>query len=128
MRPRAIIRQLYMIGVLSMIIIVISGMFIGVVLSLQGYHTLVRFGAASSLGVLVALSIVRELGPVVTGLMFAGRAGSAPAAELGLLRATAQLSTMEIMAYDPIRNVNDPAPNPGAPAPPMLPTIYPPWS
>src|SRR3546814_19364180 len=92
-----------MIGVLSLIIIVISGMFIGMVLSLQGYHTLVRFGAASSLGVLVALSIVRELGPVVTGLLFAGRTGSALAAEIGLMRATDPLSAREMMAVDPVR-------------------------
>ncbi|SEQ41888.1 phospholipid/cholesterol/gamma-HCH transport system permease protein [Solimonas aquatica] len=105
LRPRSIVHQVYMAGVLSLIIIVISGSFIGMVLSLQGYHTLVRFGAASSLGVLVALSIIRELGPVVTALLFAGRAGSALAAEIGLMRATDQLSAMEMMAVDPMRHV-----------------------
>lgn len=105
LRPRSILQQVYMAGVLSLIIIVISGSFIGMVLALQGYHTLVRFGAASSLGVLVALSIIRELGPVVTALLFAGRAGSALAAEIGLMRATDQLSAMEMMAVDPMRHV-----------------------
>src|SRR3546814_12685749 len=124
MRPRAIIRQLYMIGVLSMIIIVISGMFIGMVLSLQGYHTLVRFGAASSLGVLVALSIVRELGPVVTGLLFAGRAGSALAAEIGLMGPPDQLSAMEMMAVDPMPPVIAPRFIPGVLAAPVLPPVF----
>jgi phospholipid/cholesterol/gamma-HCH transport system permease protein len=124
LRPRAIVKQLYMIGVLSLIIIVISGMFIGMVLSLQGYHTLVRFGAASSLGVLVALSIIRELGPVVTALLFAGRAGSALAAEIGLMRATDQLSAMEMMAVDPMRHVIAPRFIAGVIAAPLLTAIF----
>ena len=97
--------QVYSVGVLSLVIIVVSGSFIGMVLALQGYRTLVGFGAAESLGVFVALVTVRELGPVVTGLLFAGRAGSALAAEIGLMRATDQLSGMEMMAVDPVKRV-----------------------
>src|SRR6266404_3557498 len=81
------IQQLYKEGVLSLLIIIISGLFIGMVLALQGYHTLIKFGAAQQLGPLVALSVTRELGPVVTALLFAGRAGSALAAEVGLMKA-----------------------------------------
>ncbi|MFO7602513.1 MAG: lipid asymmetry maintenance ABC transporter permease subunit MlaE, partial [Gammaproteobacteria bacterium] len=82
-----------------------SGLFVGMVLGLQGYNTLVDFGAEESLGVVVSLSLVRELGPVVTALLFAGRAGSALTAEIGLMKATEQLSAMEMMAIDPIRRV-----------------------
>ena len=82
-----------------------AGLFVGMVLGLQGYDTLVRYGAASSLGVLVALSLVRELGPVVAGLLFASRAGSAITAEIGLMKATEQLAAMEMMAVDPIARV-----------------------
>jgi phospholipid/cholesterol/gamma-HCH transport system permease protein len=105
LRPSVLVRQIYMVGSLSLIIIVISGSFIGAVLALQGYHTLVKFGASESLGTLVALAIIRELGPVVTALLFAGRAGSAIAAEIGLMQATNQLSGMEMMAVDPVRRV-----------------------
>jgi len=104
-RPRLIAQQVYAVGVLSMVIIVVSGSFIGMVLALQGYRTLVGFGAEESLGVFVALVTVRELGPVVTALLFAGRAGSALAAEIGLMRATDQLSGMEMMAVDPVHRV-----------------------
>ena len=104
-RPRRVAQQVYAVGVLSMVIIVVSGSFIGMVLALQGYRTLVGFGAEESLGVFVALVTVRELGPVVTGLLFAGRAGSALAAEIGLMRATDQLSGMEMMAVDPVHRV-----------------------
>jgi len=104
-RPRLVAQQVYAVGVLSMVIIVVSGSFIGMVLALQGYRTLVGFGAEESLGVFVALVTVRELGPVVTALLFAGRAGSALAAEIGLMRATDQLSGMEMMAVDPVRRV-----------------------
>jgi phospholipid/cholesterol/gamma-HCH transport system permease protein len=86
-------------------LIAISGLFVGMVLALQGYNTLVDFGAEESLGVVVALSIVRELGPVVTALLFAGRAGSALTAEIGLMKATEQLSGMEMMAVDPLHRV-----------------------
>jgi phospholipid/cholesterol/gamma-HCH transport system permease protein len=91
--------------VLSLIIILVSGLFVGMVLALQGYETLQRFGASESLGVLVALSLVRELGPVVAGLLFASRAGSAITAEIGLMKATEQISAMEMMAVDPIARV-----------------------
>src|SRR5437867_2158063 len=96
------IAEIYFAGVLSLVIILVSGLFVGMVLALQGYETLQRFGASESLGVLVALSLVRELGPVVAGLLFASRAGSAITAEIGLMKATEQLSAMEMMAVDPI--------------------------
>lgn len=104
-RPRLIIEQIYAVGVLSMVIILVSSLFVGMVLALQGYYTLVDFGAAESVGTLVALSLVRELGPVVTALLFAGRAGSSMTAEVGLMKATEQLSSMEMMAVDPERRV-----------------------
>ena len=107
-RPRLIIKEVYSIGVLSLTIIVVSGLFVGMVLGLQGYVTLVDFGAEESVGVLVAMSLVRELGPVVTALLFAGRAGSALAAEIGLMKATEQLSSMEMMAVDPIKRIVSP--------------------
>jgi phospholipid/cholesterol/gamma-HCH transport system permease protein len=103
-----VVQQIYAEGVLSLLIIIVSALFIGMVVALQGYHTLAKFGAAQELGPLVALSVVRELGPVVTGLLFAGRAGSALAAEIGLMKATEQLSSMEMMAVDPIRRVISP--------------------
>lgn len=124
LRPRLIFQQIYSVGVLSLIIIVVSGSFIGMVLALQGYRTLVNFGAASSLGVLVALSIVRELGPVITALLFAGRAGSALAAEIGLMKATDQLSGMEMMAVDPIKRVIAPRFIAGLIAMPLLASIF----
>src|SRR5438034_455982 len=99
------IAEIYFAGVLSLIIILVSGLFVGMVLALQGYDTLQRFGASESLGVLVALSLVRELGPVVAGLLFASRAGSAITAEIGLMKATEQLSAMEMMAVDPVARV-----------------------
>ena len=98
-------REIYFSGVLSLIIILVSGLFVGMVLALQGYDVLQRYGADESLGVLVALSLVRELGPVVAGLLFASRAGSAITAEIGLMKATEQLSAMEMMAVDPIARV-----------------------
>ena len=99
------IREIYFSGVLSLIIILVSGLFVGMVLALQGYETLQTFGAEESLGILVALSLVRELGPVVAALLFASRAGSAITAEIGLMKATEQLSAMEMMAIDPIARV-----------------------
>jgi phospholipid/cholesterol/gamma-HCH transport system permease protein len=104
-RPQLLLREIYQAGVLSLIIILMSGLFIGMVLALQGYETLVRFGAADSMGMLVALSLVRELGPVVSGLLFASRAGSAITAEIGLMKTTEQLAAMEVMAVDPIARV-----------------------
>jgi len=99
------VREIYFAGVLSLIIILVSGLFVGMVLGLQGYDTLVRYGSSEALGVLVSLSLVRELGPVVAGLLFASRAGSAITAEIGLMKATEQLSAMEMMAVDPIARV-----------------------
>lgn len=113
-RPRVqrsfglLIREIYSIGVLSVVIIVVSGLFIGMVLGLQGFNTLDRFGATQELGTLIALSVVRELGPVVTALLFAGRAGSALTAEIGLMRSTEQLSSMEMMAVDPLWRIVSP--------------------
>lgn len=103
-----VIHQIYAEGVLSLPIILVSSLFIGMVIGLQGYHTLGKFGASAQLGSLVALSVVRELGPVVTALLFAGRAGSALTAEIGLMKATEQLSSMEMMAVDPIRFIISP--------------------
>lgn len=100
-----LINQLHAVGVLSLVIIVVSGTFIGMVLALQGYTILVGYGAEASLGPMVALSLLRELGPVVAALLFAGRAGSALTAEIGLMKATEQLSSMEMMAVDPLRRV-----------------------
>jgi phospholipid/cholesterol/gamma-HCH transport system permease protein len=104
-RFRLIVRELYFTGVLSLIIVIVSGLFVGMVLGLQGYHTLQTYGSESALGVLVALSLVRELGPVVSALLFASRAGSAMTAEIGLMKATEQLAAMEMMAVDPIARV-----------------------
>ncbi|UXY15245.1 lipid asymmetry maintenance ABC transporter permease subunit MlaE [Chitiniphilus purpureus] len=100
-----ILREIWFAGVLSVLIIVVSGLFVGMVLALQGYDTLVRFGASSSLGILVALSLVRELGPVVAALLFASRAGSAITAEIGLMKTTEQLAAMEMMAVNPLARV-----------------------
>ena len=96
-----IIEQLYALGVLTLLIIMVSGLFVGMVLGLQGYYQLVNFSAESSLGLVVALFLVRELGPVLGALLFAGRAGSALTAEIGLMKATEQLAAMEMMAVDP---------------------------
>ncbi|MBI5447193.1 MAG: lipid asymmetry maintenance ABC transporter permease subunit MlaE [Gammaproteobacteria bacterium] len=103
-----LLEQLYAVGVLSLSIIIVSSLFIGMVVGLQGYHTLSRFGATQQLGQLVALSVVRELGPVVTALLFAGRAGSALTAEIGLMKATDQLASMEMMGVDPLWRVVSP--------------------
>lgn len=99
------IREIYATGVLSLIIILVSAFFVGMVLALQGYNTLQRYGSSEAIGVLVALSLVRELGPVVTALLFAGRAGTAITAEIGLMKATEQLSAMEMMAVSPVGRV-----------------------
>jgi phospholipid/cholesterol/gamma-HCH transport system permease protein len=93
------------VGVFTLPIVLVSGLFVGMVLGLQGYNTLVKFGAAQSLGLLTALSLLRELGPVVTALLFAGRAGSALTAEIGLMKATEQLAGMEMMAVNPVMRV-----------------------
>lgn len=100
-----LIKQLYFVGVLSLIIIVVSGGFIGMVLGLQGYTILVDYGSEQAVGQMVALSLVRELGPVVTALLFAGRAGSALTAEIGLMKATEQLASLEMIGVDPMRRI-----------------------
>jgi phospholipid/cholesterol/gamma-HCH transport system permease protein len=99
------IREIYFSGALSIVIILVSGLFVGMVLGLQGYDTLERYGSSEALGVLVSLSLVRELGPVVSGLLFASRAGAAITAEIGLMKATEQISAMEMMAVNPIARV-----------------------
>jgi len=97
--------QMHFVGMLSCIIIIVSALFIGMVVGLQGYNTLQKFGASSQLGQLLALSIARELGPVVSALLFAGRAGSALTAEIGLMKATEQLASMDMMGVDPLRRI-----------------------
>ena len=124
LRVRLILQQVHSVGVLSLLIILVSGLFVGMVLGLQGYNTLVDFGAEESLGVIVSLSLVRELGPVVTALLFAGRAGSALTAEIGLMKATEQLSAMEMMAVDPIRRVLSPRFLAGIISMPLLAAIF----
>lgn len=104
-RPNLLMKQLYSVGVLTFWLICIAGLFVGMVLGLQGVYTLSTFGADSSLGIMVAASLVRELGPVVSALLFAGRAGSALTAEIGLMKATEQLSGMEMMAVDPLKYI-----------------------
>ena len=104
-KPSLLVRQIYSVGVLTLLIILVSGLFVGMVLSLQLYNTLVGFNAEESLGVVLALTLLRELGPVVTGLLFAGRAGSALTAEIGLMKATEQLSGLEMMAVDPYKRI-----------------------
>jgi len=100
-----LLKQIYSVGVLSLVIVMVSGLFIGMVLGLQGYTILSDFGSESAIGQMIALTLVRELGPVVTALLFAGRAGSALTAEIGLMKATEQLSSMEMMGVDPLRRV-----------------------
>jgi phospholipid/cholesterol/gamma-HCH transport system permease protein len=99
------LREIWFSGVLSLIIILVSGLFVGLVLGMQGYEILTRYGSDSALGVMVALSLLRELGPVVAGLLFASRAGSAITAEIGLMKATEQLMAMDMMAVDPVARV-----------------------
>ena len=119
-----VVQQVYAVGVLTMLIILVSGLFVGMVLGLQGYNTLAKFGAAESLGLLVALSLVRELGPVVTALLFAGRAGSALTAEIGLMKATEQLAGMEMMAVNPINRVIAPRLLAGVVSMPLLAALF----
>ena len=123
-RPSLVVVQTWSVGVRSLLIIVVSGLFVGMVLGLQGYNTLVDFGAEESLGVVVALSLVRELGPVVSALLFAGRAGSALTAEIGLMKATEQLDGMEMMAVDPLRRVIAPRFLAGTLSMPLLAAIF----
>jgi phospholipid/cholesterol/gamma-HCH transport system permease protein len=104
-RPQLVVREIYFSGVLSLLIISVSGLFVGLVLGLQGYDTLQRYGSSEALGVLVALSLTRELGPVVAALLFASRAGSSITAEIGLMKTTEQLKAMDMMAVNPIARV-----------------------
>jgi len=119
-----VVQQVFSVGVLTLLIIVVSGLFVGMVLGLQGYNTLVDFGAETSLGLLVALSLTRELGPVLTALLFAGRAGSALTAEIGLMKATEQLAAMEMMAVDPMNRVVAPRFLAGLIAMPLLAAMF----
>lgn len=119
-----LIKQLYSVGVRSLSIIAVAGFFVGMVLGLQGYTTLVDFGSESVLGTLVSLTLLRELGPVVTALLFAGRAGSALTAEIGLMKATEQLSAMEMMGVDPLKRVITPRLWAGIFAMPVLALIF----
>ncbi len=118
------LRQVYSVGVLSLIIILVSGLFIGMVLALQGYTILVDFGAEQALGQMVALSLTRELAPVVAALLFAGRAGSALTAEIGLMKATEQLSSLEMIGVDPLRRIVAPRLLAGFVALPILTIIF----
>ncbi|PKO53924.1 MAG: ABC transporter permease [Betaproteobacteria bacterium HGW-Betaproteobacteria-20] len=104
-RFHLIIREVYATGVMSLLIIIVSAFFVGMVLALQGYNILQKYGSSDAIGVFVSLTLVRELGPVVTALLFAGRAGTAITAEIGLMKTTEQLSAMEMMAVSPIARV-----------------------
>lgn len=119
-RLSLVIHQVYSVGVLTVIIVVVAGGFVGMVLGFQGYYTLVDFGAESSLGLLVALSLSRELSPVLAALLFTGRAGSALTAEIGLMKATEQLAALEMMAVDPMQRIIAPRLLAGIIAVPLL--------
>lgn len=123
-RPGLLIKQLHSSGVMTLSIILVSGLFVGMVLALQGYNILIDFGQENRSGTLVALTLVRELGPVVTGLLFAGRAGSAMTAEIGLMKATEQLSGLEMMAVDPFKRIFAPRFLAGFLALPMLAAMF----
>ena len=123
-RPRLLLEQMFAVGVLTILIIAVSGVFVGMVLGLQGYYILSRFGAEATLGVMVAASLVRQLGPVVTALLFAGRAGSALAAEIGLMKATEQLSGLEMMAVNPEHRVLTPRLIAGIASMPLLAALF----
>lgn len=123
-RPRLVTDQIHFIGNYSLVIIAISGLFVGFVLGLQGYNTLISYGSEQSLGLLVALSLTRELGPVVTALLFAGRAGTSLTAEIGLMKAGEQLSAMEMMAVDPLQRVIAPRFWAGIIAMPILAAVF----
>ncbi|RAU19934.1 lipid asymmetry maintenance ABC transporter permease subunit MlaE [Nitrincola tibetensis] len=119
-----LIKQIYFVGVLSLIIIVVSGLFIGMVLGLQGYTILADYGSEEAVGQMVALSLVRELAPVVTALLFAGRAGSALTAEIGLMKATEQLASLEMIGVDPLRRIIAPRLYAGFICMPLLTMIF----
>jgi phospholipid/cholesterol/gamma-HCH transport system permease protein len=119
-----VVEQLFFVGNRSLSIITVSGLFVGFVLALQGYYTLQRYGSAEAVGLLVALSLVRELGPVVTALLFAGRAGTSLTAEIGLMKAGEQLAAMEMMAVDPVRRILAPRFWAGVIAMPLLAAVF----
>jgi phospholipid/cholesterol/gamma-HCH transport system permease protein len=123
-RPRLLVQQIYNAGARSLIIIMLSGLFVGMVLGLQGFELLQRFGSEEALGTAAALGLLKELGPVVTALLFAGRAGTALTSEIGLMRATDQLTAMEIMAVNPLRYVAAPRFLGGVIAMPLLAGIF----
>lgn len=123
-RPRLLVEQIYNAGARSLVIIMLCGLFVGMVLGLQGYQLLARFGSESALGVAAALGLIRELGPVLTALLFAGRAGTALTSEIGLMGATDQLTAMEMMAVDPVRYVVAPRFLGGIIAMPLLAAIF----
>ena len=122
--PRAVIHQIYNCGARSLVIIMLCGLFVGMVLGLQGFDLLQRFGSEDALGVAAALGLLKELGPVVTALLFAGRAGTALASEIGLMRATDQITAMEMMAVDPLRKVIAPRFLGGIIAMPLLVAVF----
>ncbi|GGI53915.1 MAG TPA: lipid asymmetry maintenance ABC transporter permease subunit MlaE [Oxalicibacterium sp.] len=123
-RPRLVTSQIHFIGNYSLVLIAVSGLFVGFVLGLQGYYTLNKYGSEQALGLLVALSLTRELGPVVTALLFAGRAGTSLTAEIGLMKAGEQLSAMEMMAVNPLQRVLAPRFWAGVIAMPILAAIF----
>ena len=123
-RPGLIVAQVYNAGALSLVIIMVCGFFVGGVLGLQGYANLARFNAEDSVGTVVALALIKELGPVITALLFAGRAGTALSSEIGLMKATDQLSAMEMMAVNPVRRVLVPRFLGGVIAMPLLVAIF----
>jgi len=122
--PVLVVRQIYNAGARSLVIIMLCGLFLGMVLGLQGYNLLQRFGSESALGVVAALGLIKELGPVLTAILFAGRAGTSLCSEIGLMKATDQLSAMEMMAVDPIRHVVAPRFLGGLIAMPLLTAIF----
>ncbi len=123
-RPQLVLKQVYNAGARSLVIIMLSGLFVGMVLGLQGYDLLQRFGSESALGVAAALGLIKELGPVLTALLFAGRAGTSLCSEIGLMNATDQLAAMEMMAVDPVRHVVAPRFLGGFIAVPLLAAIF----
>jgi len=123
-RPRSVVHQVYNAGARSLVIVMLSGLFVGMVLGLQGFDLLQRFGSEDALGVAAALGLLKELGPVVTALLFAGRAGTALTSEIGLMKATDQLTAMELMAVDPLRYVVAPRFLGGVIAMPLLVAVF----
>lgn len=123
-RPGLVVKQIYNTGALSLVIIMVCGLFVGGVLGLQAYANLSKFNAEDSVGTVVALSLLKELGPVITALLFAGRAGTALSSEIGLMKATDQLAAMEMMAVNPVRRVLVPRFLGGVVAMPLLVAIF----